>query len=163
MFRDSSPRSLNSHIPNMHSQNIWNPNYGWSCSGNFSYFEKLLAPQSNLFSFIPSVMPMCFQLVVMCVCVDQWPSKAITFFFLSQFVAPNDVTLSPHTFRSGLSPSLISPPLIMPNFGWLLCPPIKWWSSKAKGPSLSLFFDGLHFSAPSKGTSHASTLPALGT
>ncbi len=33
MFWDSSPRSLDSQLPSMHSQNIWTPNYGWSCSG----------------------------------------------------------------------------------------------------------------------------------
>ncbi len=32
----------------------------------------------------------------------------------------------------------------MLTFGWLLCPPINWWPSKAKGPPISLFFSSIN-------------------
>ncbi len=39
---------------------------------------------------------------------------------------------------SCLSSSMPLPPS-MPTFGWLVCPPIKRWPYKAKGPPISLF------------------------
>ncbi len=43
-------------------------------------------------------------------------------------------------FRPGRLSSSMPLPLLMPTFGWLLCPPIKQRPSKAKGPPISQFF-----------------------
>ncbi len=45
------------------------------------------------------------------------------------------------------------PSPLTPTFGWLLHLTSERWPPKAETPSLSLFFDGLHFGAPSKGIS----------
>jgi hypothetical protein len=67
-----------------------------------------------------------------------WPSKVV--FFLCQFAVPDEETTPPHTFCPGhlSSPRLLPPSTL--NFGWLLCPHIKQWPSKAKGPPVSLHF-----------------------
>ncbi len=42
-------------------------------------------------------------------------------------------------------------PPSMPTFGWLLCPPIKRWPSKAKGPPILLFFSPMNIPPQTKG------------
>jgi hypothetical protein len=60
----------------------------------------------------------------------------------------------PHTFRCNCASPIMIPPLLTPTFGWLSCFTSKRRPPKAETPSLSLFFDGSHFGAPSsKGTS----------
>ena len=95
---------------------------------------------------------------------DQQPSKAMTYFIYLIFLSPysplpNDSETLPHTFHCSCVPSPMSPALQMPTFGWLLCFPTKQLPPKAKTPSPSLFFDGLRFDAPNKGTNHSATQP----
>jgi hypothetical protein len=95
-------------------------------------------------SFTSFVAPACFWLVVVWfsfVSSRLRPRRIfVVVFFLCRFIAPSKETTPPHTFFPGrLSSSMPLPPS-MPTFGWLLCPPIKRWPSKAKGPPISLFF-----------------------
>jgi len=68
----------------------------------------------------------------------------------------------PHTFRRDCVSSIMIPSLLTRTFGWLSCLMSEWWPPKAETPSLSLFFDGSHFGAPSKGTSRGDREPATG-
>jgi hypothetical protein len=54
------------------------------------------------------------------------------------------------------------PLLLTLTFGWLSRLMSKQWPPKAETPSLSLIFNGLHFSAPSKRTSCGDRKPATG-
>ncbi len=76
------------------------------------------------------------------------PSKATTYFrcrfFSSSIRRSKRRDNTPHTFHPGCLSSSIPLPPSMPNFGWLLCPPIKRRPSKAKGPPISLFFSSIN-------------------
>ncbi len=61
-------------------------------------------------------------------------------FFLRWFATPSKETTPPPMVCPGRRCSSMPLPPMMPNFGWLLCPPIKWQLSKAKGPPILLFF-----------------------
>ncbi len=100
--------------------------------------------QLQLPSFTSFIAPACFWLVVV------WFSFVggclrprcifVVVLFLRWFTAPSKETTPPHTFRPGRLSSSMPLPLAMPTFGWLLCPSIKQRPSKAKGPSILLFF-----------------------
>jgi hypothetical protein len=68
----------------------------------------------------------------------------------------------PHTFLPGRVPSPTPLLLKTPTFGWLLCLMSERGPSKAETPTFYLFFDGLRFIAPSKGTSCNNREPAPG-
>ena len=69
-------------------------------------------------------------------------AQHISLFFssLASIRRPKQWDNDPQTFRPGRVSSLTPPSPLTTTFGWLLCPPIKRWPSKAKGPPISLFF-----------------------
>jgi hypothetical protein len=87
----------------------------------------------------------------------------IFYFFCRSFCHPQMIIWRPpHTFRRNYVSSMMIPSPLTPTFGWLSCLMSGWRPPKAKTPSLSLIFDGLHFGAPSKRTSHGDRKPATG-
>ncbi len=68
----------------------------------------------------------------------------------------------PHTFHRNRVSSIMISSLLTPTFGWLLCLTSERRLPKAKTPSLSLFFYGSRFGAPSKGTSRGDRKPTTG-
>ncbi len=86
--------------------------------------------------------------ILVCCCMTLFcplPSKATTYYFCRFFLFVNSPLQvkrqhTPHKFH----PSCISSPMPFPmstsSYGWLLCPPIIWQPTKAKGPQVSRFF-----------------------
>jgi hypothetical protein len=68
----------------------------------------------------------------------------------------------PYTFRRDCVASIMIPSPLTPTFGWLSRLTPKRRPPKTKTLSLSLFFDGSRFCAPSKGTSCSDREPATG-
>ncbi len=82
-------------------------------------------PQSNLFSFISFVVPVCFWLVVACkiLCGGRLRPRSVyfLFFFVAHFDCPNDRIVSHPILiaRHAIAPT--SNPSLPPSFSWLLC------------------------------------------
>ncbi len=138
------------------------------------YLSSISLPTSNA----PKIMVLCFppclltgahplhtplhcrRLFLVGCCVNSCWSAAVQrqrcffLFFCRSICHPQTIIRRPpHTFHRDCVSSIMIPSLLTPMFGWLLCL-TKWRPPKAKTPSLSLFFEGSHFDAPSKGTSH---------
>ncbi len=121
---------------------MYNPT--WSPPNDQFALPPWFLCRSQLPSFTSFVAPACFWLVVV------WFSLVggrlrprrifVVVLFLRQFAAPSKETTPPHTFRPGCPSSSMPLPPSMPTFGWLLCPSIKQQPSKAKGPSILVFF-----------------------
>jgi hypothetical protein len=69
-------------------------------------------------------------------------------FSVAQFDGPNDRTMFHPTHITQRTVAPAYKPSLSQTFGWLLCPSIKWWPSKAKGQPIYLFFDVASFDAP---------------
>jgi hypothetical protein len=83
-------------------------------------------------------------------------------FFVAPFLAPNNGMTCPHMLPPHCASSPTSKLLQKLTLGQLLCLLMKGRPPKAWAPPLSLFLNGLHFGAPSKGTSHGNCKPATG-
>ena len=93
---------------------------------------------------LPTVMATCFWLVVVydfLLRSHLRPQLILFSFFYSTLIRrPVRRDNTPrHTFCPGCISSQSPLPPLTTTFGWLLSPPIKWQSSKAKGPPISLF------------------------
>jgi hypothetical protein len=87
----------------------------------------------------------------------------IFLFFCRSICHPQTIIRRPpHTFHRNRVSSIMIPSLLTPTFGWLLRLTSKRRPPKAETPSLSQFFDGSPFGAPSKGTSYGNGKPATG-
>jgi hypothetical protein len=70
----------------------------------------------------------------------QMPRCILILIFRRSIRRPKQWDNVPHTFLPCPVSSLMPPSPLTTTFGWLLCPHIKWRQSKAKSPSISLFF-----------------------
>jgi hypothetical protein len=80
------------------------------------------------------------------------PRCIIMSFFCHFYLRPNQCDKGPHTLHPcrASSPTSISLRLLITI--WLLCFIIERQPPRAKAPSFYLFFDGVSFGAPNKGT-----------
>jgi hypothetical protein len=93
---------------------------------------------SNLLAYASFVARACFWLVfVFDFPVGSHLRPRPILFSIFYSAAQYEDTTPPHTFRPGHVSSLTPLPPSTPNFGWLLCPPIKRQPSKSKGPPIS--------------------------
>jgi hypothetical protein len=114
---------------------------------------------SQLPSILPSIADACFWLVVVCIFIGRRPSKAMVYFMFIIFsllnLLPQTMGRRPPTCYNSHAPPLQHLPY---RFCQLLvgyCVAlVKQRPLKAETPSLSLFFDGLHFGTPNKGTNN---------
>jgi hypothetical protein len=103
-------------------------------------------------------------------CVSRCQSSAVqrqrctSFFIFCRSICHPQMIIRhpPHTFCRDRVSSMMIPTPLTPTFSWLLRLTSKWRPPKAKTLSLSLIFDGLHFSAPSKRTGRGDREPATG-
>jgi hypothetical protein len=114
---------------------------------------------SQLHSILPSIADAFFWLVVVCIFIGRQPSKAMVYFMFINFLLldslPQTMGQHPPTCYNPRVPPLQHLPY---HFRQLLvgcCVAlVEWRPPKAKTPSLSLFFGGLHFGTPNKGTNN---------
>jgi hypothetical protein len=105
----------------------------------------------------------CGRLFLVGCCVSRCQSSAlqrqrcISFFIFCRSMI---IRHPPHTFRHNCVSSMMIPSPLTLTFGWLSRLTSERRPPKAKTPSLSLIFDGSHFGAPSKKTSHGDCEPA---
>ncbi len=124
-------------------------------------------PRSRLFSFISSIAPAWFWLVVACKisCGGRlWPRRVLfLLFFCRYFNGPNNRIRSHPTFIAQLTVAFTSNPLLPPTFGLLLCLSISSQPSKVKGSPISLIlFFSTQFDGPNDGiTSHPTQIAQL--
>ncbi len=83
-------------------------------------------------------------------------------FFVAQFDAPNDGTVSPRALSRPRASALTSPLLLLPILGWFLYAIIKRRPPKSRAPPISLFFYASFFGAPNRQTSHRAAKPDHG-
>jgi hypothetical protein len=87
----------------------------------------------------------------------------IFFIFCRSICHPQTIIRRPpHMFCCNRVSSMMIPSPLTLTFGWLLHLTSKRQPRKAETPSLSLFFDGSHFGAPSKRTSCGDREPTTG-
>ncbi len=112
----------------------------------------------------PSRMPVFGWLLCEPLLISSRPKAMVYFiflFFCRSICHPRTIIQHPpHTFHRNCVSFIMIPSPLTPSFGWLLRLTSERWPPKAETPSLSLFFDGSCFVAPSKGTSHGNCEPA---
>ncbi len=121
----------------------------------FPHASRLL----QLPSILPSIADACFWLVVVCIFIGWRPSKAMVYFMFIYFLllnsSPQTMGRCPPTCYNPRAPSLQHLPYCFHQLLVGCCVAlVKRRPPKAKTPSLSLFFDGLRFGTPNKGTNN---------